>query len=167
MILEVLRVVADHLADPVHGVAAQLATIPRDAGDAVPTAPTIADESRSLAVALGRPPATLPAITVMQDGLVDLDPRQAQRSRDGQVAIVLRYCVKEGARDDAATDALLVMRACELALDALPLPRTRQRVEVYAVTDLQIGAGARELGTAWALRSLRAVFQARDTLSPV
>ncbi len=53
MQLEVVREIVEFLSDGTSGVVAQLATMPRDAGDAVPVNPYIVDGSKSSPVAQG------------------------------------------------------------------------------------------------------------------
>lgn len=164
MILETVRAVTDHLNDASRGLGACLATTPRDGSDALPATPAIEDETRSFAVAVGRPPATLPAITVHYDGVVDLDPRSAQRTRDGQVAIVCRYCVREADLAAGTRNAFYVMRALERSLDAMPFPISRNGIELYSVTERQYGGSMQQLGDAWVILSLRLVVQVRETV---
>jgi hypothetical protein len=162
MILETLRIVADHLASAgATGLAQQIATTPRDSGDAQPAPPTILDETRSLAVALGRTPDTLPALTVSLDDVVDMDPRTSQKTRDGEVAVLLRYVVR-GPTDTATRDFYYTVRAVERSLDLLP-HTTRNGVELYSITDMRIVPPMQPLEDQWVVGGLRVVFQVRGS----
>jgi hypothetical protein len=165
MILETIRALADHLTDPTVGLGAKLATTPRDGSDPLPATPTIEDETRSFAAALGRPPATLPALTLHYDSVLDLDPRSSQQTRDGQVAVVCRYVVREANLATGTRDAFYVTRALERSLDVLPLPIARNGIELYSVTERQYGGAMQQVGDAWVILSLRVVLQVRETVT--
>lgn len=164
MILETIRALADHLDDDTVGVGAKLATTPRDGSDPLPATPTILDETRSFAVALGRPPASLPALTLHLDSVIDLDPRSAQQTRDGQVAVLCRYVCREADVANGTRDAYYVMRALERSLDVLPFPIARNGIECYSVTERQYGGAMQQVGDAWVILSLRVVVQVRETV---
>lgn len=161
MMLETVRIVADHLASGgADGVATLLAAVPRDSGDAAPTAPTVLDETRSLAVAIGRV-TTLPALTVALDEVTDMDPYTAQGTRDAQVALVVRYVVRD-ATDVATRGAYYTLRAVSQSLDRLTLPSTRNDISVYSITDLRFLPPMQPLEDQWVVGGLRVVFQVRD-----
>lgn len=165
MHLETIRSLTAHLQDPTRGLGAQLAALPLESGDTRPTTPTIADEASSFAVAIGRPPATLPTLTVELERVTGLDPERVQPIRDGQVTLLLRYCDRETAADAALRDAHIVMRALHRSLDAIPWPLVRNAVECYAITGREVGAVMQPLGDAWALVALRVTLNVRDTLT--
>jgi len=162
MMLETIRIVTDHLASAgATGVSTLLAAVPLDGTDTAPSAPTVLDETRSLAVAIGRVPSTLPALTVALDEVVDMDPRTAQGTRDCEVALVLRYVVR-GATDTATRGAYYTLRAVERSLDRLVLPSTRGDVTVYSITDRRYLPPMQPLEDQWVVGGLRVVFQVRD-----
>lgn len=162
MMLETIRIVADHLGGSgATGVSTLLAAVPRDSGDSAPTAPSVLDETRSLTVAIGRAPSSLPALTVALDEVVDMDPRTAQGTRDCEVALVIRY-VTRGASDTATRDAYYTLRAVERSLDRMTLPSTRNEISVYSITDRRYLPPMQPLEDQWVVGGLRVVFQVRD-----
>lgn len=163
MLNETIREVHDFLADATVGLGAMLAVLPRDGGDPLPSTPTIVNETTSFAVALNRPPATLPALTIALDTVLDLDPNAAQRTRDASVALWLKYVVKTVAANTGTRDAYYVMRALERSLDRWTTARARNGVEIYAVTERAYGTPMQELEDSWIVCGLRVVFQVRDT----
>lgn len=162
MMLETVRIVADHLASAgATGVSAQLAGVPRDAGDSAPTAPGVVDETRSLDVAIGRAPTTLPALTVALDDVVDMDPRTSQGTRDAEVALVIRY-VCRGPAQSATRDSYYTLRAVERSLDRLALPSTRNDVTVFSCTDRRYVPPLQPLEDLWVVGGVRVTYQVRD-----
>lgn len=162
MILETLRELADALSDPTTGVAAQLLVLPIDAGDARPSAPTVADETRHFNVAVGRAPATLPALTLAFDEVVDMDPRTAQSTKDAAVALFIRYVTREKDAETAVQDALYTMRAAERVLDRLPLPLLRNGIAVFSCIERRYVPAMQPLEDQWVVSGIRVVMQVRD-----
>ena len=163
MILETLRILKDALdtggSTP---LATQLAAITLDNGDAVPATPTIVDATRSHDVAVGRAPATLPALTIAFDEALDLDPRSAQGIRDAEVAVLFRLVAREADGAAAMTDALYTLRALERCLDRLPYPITRNSITVFTCTDRRFLSLMKPIEDQWMVAGVRAVFQVRD-----
>lgn len=163
MILETLRILADALG-PSGSVplGTHLAAIPIDAGDTVPTTPIVVDATRNLDVAVGRLPATLPALALSFDELTDLDPFSVQGIRDGHVAVLFKYGDREVNAEVAMQDALYVFRALERALDRLPLPVVRNEISMFTCVERRYVSLGAALNDQWVSAGMRAVFQVRD-----
>jgi hypothetical protein len=95
--------------------------------------------------------------------VVDLDPRTSQKTRDGEVALLLRYVVR-GPTDTATRDWYYTLRAIERSLDRLP-STTRNGVTLYSVTDMRIVPPMQPLEDQWIVGGLRVVFQVRGDAS--
>lgn len=165
MLLETLRILADHLADPTVGLGATLATTPRDGSDPLPATPAILEETSDLNVALGRPPASLPALTLTIDGVEDLDPRVAQQTRDASVAVLVRLWYRESETDAALRDAYYTLRALERSVDLVP-ETTRNGVTLYVCTERAYVPKFAVLEDALVLSASRSVWQVREDVVP-
>jgi hypothetical protein len=166
MILDTIRLVTDVLASPgADGLAQAIAAVARDGSDPLPATPTVLDETRSLAVALGRvPEAQLPALTVALDDVIDLDPRAAQLRRDAEVALHLRYVVRASGAAVGTRDWYYVCDAIVRCLDAMlrTSARTRNKTTVFSVTDCRILPPMDPLEDQWVIGGLRVVLQVRS-----
>ncbi len=165
MILETLRELADALAaDGGSPLVTQLAAVPRDGGDPLPTTPTILDGSRSFDAAIGKAPDNaLPALTICFDEVADMDPLTVQQTKDASVAVLFRYIDRDANAATAVRDALYTMRALERALDRLPFPLTRNGIAVYTCSDRRYLPLPKMVEDQWQIIGLRCVFDTRDT----
>jgi hypothetical protein len=166
VILDTIRIVTDFLASAgATGLGQTLAAVDRDGSDALPATPTVLDETRSLAVALGRVPETqLPALTVSLDDVADLDPRSSQLRRDAEIALHLRYVVRKTATQTAVQEWYYVCDAIARCLDAMARAgaRTRNKTSVYSITDCRILPPMDPLEDQWVIGGLRVVLQVRS-----
>ena len=138
MILEVLRELTDYLNDPTNGVAAKLATTPRDAGDPLPTLGTIADETRNNAVAQQYLPST-PGIAVNIQQVPLLDPHTVQIDADGDAIVIIRYGVAAADTKDATRNTSYVLRAIARSLRSFNRStHTRNGIAIYSCLDLRL-----------------------------
>lgn len=171
MELETVRAVADFLADPTAGVVAQLATVPRDAGDPLPTLPGgVADSTRNGWVARREIPhengPVLPAIAVYAQPIT-LDGDVHTVVRDGVLDIVMAYCDQNSDTPSGNAAALYVRRAILKCLavfesNAHAADRQRNDIAIFACERLKLGP----LEAAWADINIRdavvATFHVRD-----
>lgn len=113
MIVDLIRQVADWLADPSTGVNAQLASLPDDVGDATPPAVTVVDSTRDAWVARGVVPREKvgagPVLMVMLDGSAPV-PLSTQNGH-ATPTIAVRYVARKAATDELLTEALQTLRA--------------------------------------------------------
>jgi len=166
MILETLRILKDALSSGGSApLATHIAAVPRDGGDAAPTTPTVVDETRSAAAALGRSPnATGPALLVSFQSATDDDPKTMQRTGDVTVAVIFRYVDKDATAERAAQDALYVMRALRRALKNIPMPVTRNQVAMYSLQTADYVAIDQKTDDKSTVVGVRATFVVRDNL---
>lgn len=132
--IEPVRILADWLVNATHGVNAKLATVPRDAGDALPPSVTVYDETRNDRIGRGRvgdPEDTLPAVYVtLRNG--SLLP-ESQVMDDGffTADLLLRYCTRQTDASRAKQEAFYTLRAAAWSvrrlhrLDGADAARTR------------------------------------------
>lgn len=138
MILEVVRSLTDWLNDGSHGIVAQLATVPRDGGEPLPTVGTIADETRSNLVAQQRLPST-PGFAVNVQQIPMLDGEIQTIVGDGVAQILMRYGVSNADTQYATRDTSYVLRAAILSLRRYNADtRSRNQIQIYSCTHLAI-----------------------------
>lgn len=165
MILETLRSLADALSPGGSTpLGTQLAAVPRDAGDPLPSTPTVLDGSRSFDAAIGKAPDNaLPALTICFDEVADMDNMTVQQTKDAGVAVLFRYVDRDSNAATAVRDALYVMRALERCLDRLPYPIARNGIQLYTCSDRRYLALPKMVEDQWQIIGLRCVFDTRDT----
>lgn len=162
MILESCRLLTDWLNDPSNGVAAMLATTPRDAGDPLPTLGTIADETRNDLVAQQRLPS-LPGVGVNVEIVNELDGEVATYTRDGRPTLLIRYGVAKDATSTGVRDAAYVLRAIIKSIRLFNAStRTRNQVDIYSCLQLSYTPMWRPIEDAIITGAVRVQFQARD-----
>ncbi len=138
MIHEMVRIVAAALRDGTIGVAAQLATIPREGGDPVPTTPTILDETSDLQTALDQiPDAAGPYLQVAATSLRETDITVTP-SRKTEVDMVIRYAIRSSTTTSSLSEARQTERAIRRILSILPQQsdtlKLRNRAQLFHVT---------------------------------
>lgn len=124
MFVEPVTLVTTWLKDATYGVAAKLAGVPRQAGDALPPTPSVYSELDKIEVAHGRFPDGETCVTVATYGYDRIEseiPQQVQRRF--LVTLLIRYQDEEGisnlARKHAGYTLRAVMRSLgELSKDA-------------------------------------------------
>ncbi len=120
MILEASRIVSTWLGHGTYGVAALLAsTIPREAGDAVPTISTITDEYGATLPAGGRLPSVLPALSVDTFAADVVENQVVADQGDGSVVVRVRYGASLADLAQAKRDGSYVIRAVAASLRIL------------------------------------------------
>jgi hypothetical protein len=139
MILELVRSLTDWLNDGSHGLVAQFASIPRDAGDPQPNVGTIADETRNILVAQSRLPS-LPGIAVNVQQMPMLDGEVEMVTRDGEATILFRYGVAAEDSQNAIRDTSYVLRAGIRSLRFYNTSANQQRnsIQIYNCRHLAI-----------------------------
>ena len=142
MIADVVRHVAAQLADPVAGVSARLATLPRPETDAAPAAVRVFDEITHPAVVLGPlDEALLAEGPVLLVGHVGASDVPLTPGRLGTVSVAVRYAANE--RDGLGRDAWQTLRTAARVLAAPALDASmatqvavRHRVQLHPPTSL-------------------------------
>ncbi len=121
MMVEVIRLVADALADASTGVNAQIATLPLRSGESAPTLiASIVDETRTGWVARGEFPrdslASGPVLAVYQAGDVSMDGERTATHRDVVLDIGVRLIAPAELSESGTTQLLDTLRAVQRAL---------------------------------------------------
>lgn len=169
MLLEVIRMVADALADNTIGVNAQLVTLTVDAGDTIPTSiTTIADETRNGHVAVGRYPTTLPCLTVTLNGQVNLDGEVISDYRDAEVSIMIRYVSQDVDTPQGNSNAYYTLRAVVRALrefnrNTNESLRSRNGIHVLECKSLTHVQLFENIDDAYVTGGIEVTFHVRDT----
>lgn len=165
MILETLRITADALnAGGATPLSTALAAVPRDVGDPLPATPPVHDPTRDSLVAVGRPPAALPAIAVTLDAIDGIKGDSTQQYPDPQIALLFRYYDRDTNAAAAFRDACYIMRALEHCLVALfGQNRVRNGVAVFANEDRQYVGNFAPVEGQWCALAMRVVVSVRDT----
>lgn len=107
MILEPVRCCADWLASATTGIGPALATVPRDAGDALPATPAVVDETRTGWVARRERPQELRSLvcTVVQESAAVMPAESVAVFREARVTLAVQ--VWSPLVDSAAAGAAL------------------------------------------------------------
>lgn len=120
MILEASHLIALWLEHATYGVNALLAsTIPREAGDALPTVATIADEFTNARASVGRLPVTLPALSIDTFAADVIENQVVADQGDGSVVVRIRYGASRSDLAQAKRDGSYVIRAVAASLRIL------------------------------------------------
>jgi hypothetical protein len=141
MIADAVVIVADWLADGTHGVAALLASVPKDFGWPTPSTPTIYNETQHPEVARGQVPDTLPALIVTSDPQAFTSSAPSVRPYPGDVFVTLqvRYAIANGETDEGVVDTSVMLRAIRKSLGRLVTvgegARVRNEVQVLSWRD--------------------------------
>ena len=138
MMQEMVRIVAAALADATIGVAAQLATMPRESGDEASPVPVILDETSDLQTALDQiPDAPGPFLQVAAGSLRETDIT-VMPSRKTEVDLVIRYSVRSSLTTRSLSEARQTERAVRRILAVLPQQadtlKLRNRAQLFHVT---------------------------------
>lgn len=142
MIHEMVRIVAAALADGTIGVGAQLATMPREAGDPAPPVPVILDETSDLQTALDQiPDAAGPFLQVAAGSLRETDITVTP-SRKTEVDLVIRYSVRSSLTTRSLSEARQTERAVRRMLSILPQQsdtlKLKTRAQLFHVTQYTV-----------------------------
>ena len=138
MMQEMVRIVAAALCDGTIGIAAQLATMPREVGDTAPPVPVIYDETSDLQTALDQiPDAPGPFLQVAAGALRENDITVTP-SRKTEVDLVIRYAVRSSLTTRSLNEARQTERAVRRCLSVLPQQsdslKFRNRAQLFHVT---------------------------------
>jgi hypothetical protein len=138
MMQEMVRIVAAALRDGTIGIAAQLATMPREGGDTAPPVPVIYDETSDLQTALDQiPDAPGPFLQVAAGALRENDITVTP-SRKTEVDLVIRYAVRSSLTTRSLNEARQTERAVRRCLSVLPQQsdslKFRNRAQLFHVT---------------------------------
>ena len=133
---EVVRIIANALADAESGVGPVLALVPRSAGDALPATPAIYDETRDNFAALEEMPDELPAgvnfpclVVTMGGGRVAFDPARPRPTRGAlaqgefEATVNVHYFTKDSSPAAARRSARYTLRAVRGAITTLWSPQ--------------------------------------------
>lgn len=138
MILEVARSLTDWLNSNTTGLVAQLALIPLESGDSVPSVGTIADETRNDLVGQQRLPGDN-GIAVNIPQLPMLDGEVTQYTRDGIADVVIRIGRTSVSTKDAIRDTSYIARAGIRSLRLYNAQQnTRNSIAIYSCLSLGI-----------------------------
>lgn len=172
MEIEVIRMVADALADATIGVNAKLPGVPRDGGDAVPPNVVIADATRDnwvarRAVALGDLNIVLPAIAVSIFRPAEVDGEIETTDRQGVFDVLLEYIVRKSNTKLATQHGAYTMRTVLCVLDWFnknenAALRTRNNVALTVCTRRFIQPLWAEREDAVVTAAIVATYQVRD-----
>lgn len=119
MITDVVRLVADWLADPVDGVAALLASVPRDVGDPLPASPEIQDETRDNRPGRGRMPERETALVVTSRDASILGQNVVTDDGFARAELMIHISTSNGLPREAKRDAGYYLRAAAWSLRKL------------------------------------------------
>ena len=171
MELNTVRMVADFLKDGVNGVAALLATTPRDVGDPLPALTGgVADSTRDDWVARrhvshdGGP--ALPAIAVFAN-VITLDGEVHTVVRDGVLDVGIAYVAENSDTPAGNAAALYVRRTILRSLNAFnsnahEADRTRNNIVIFACEQLKLGRLEQDWGDVTIRDVVLATFHVRD-----
>lgn len=152
MRVEVVRIIADWLADATYGVNAMLAEVPRDNGDPQPADVTIADETRHDWVSRGVATKTVLdagpyiAVAVYQPMTADgLDNATGFTYQPGEIPIAIRDIRADSDSSAANLASGITMRAVRWSLNLLRdhahrSSRIRNLVQLHDFTIVELPA---------------------------
>jgi hypothetical protein len=138
MITEMVRIVTAALMDSTIGVAAQLATIPREVGDPVPSAPTVLSEMSDAQTALDQIPDGAGPFLQVAGGMLRETDITVTPSRRTEVELVIRYSIRSALTTQKLNEARQTERAVRRILSILPQQsdalKCRNRAQLFHVT---------------------------------
>jgi hypothetical protein len=151
MIADAVVIVADWLADGTHGVAALLASVPKDFGWPTPSTPTIYNETQHPEVARGQVPDTLPALIVTSDPQAFTSSAPSVRPYPGDVFVTLqvRYAIANGETDEGVVDTSVMLRAIRKSLGRLVTVGVAVPVQVRGAAALFVAYAVVAVVGAW------------------
>lgn len=167
---ELVRIVADWLEGATHGVNTQLASVPRDAGDAAPGSVTIYDETRDNRPARGRVPdgtTDLPALTVSLRAVTHLTETITD---DGHLSadIMVQYAAKNVDAWKAKQAGYYTLRAAAWSLrqlrraDVGAAGRTRNSITLITVDPIRFEPWFERIDDTLVVGTLVVPITARD-----
>lgn len=160
MILEAVRIVDAALKDATIGVAAQLATVPKESGDSVPTTPTYYNETQhGEAARESIPDGVGPFVLVSSGQTSDTNPG-IRPITDASVEVLIRYATRDADTEVAMRAASYTMRAIRRTLglitttaagEALRIRNNVHLVSVDSVRWMMIAAPVGDTALTWGL----------------
>lgn len=177
MLLEPLRIVADWIANPVHGTNAELRLLPRDVADvALVPFVTVYDASRHAWVSRAEitaetPGMKLPALAVLAQDDVTMDGEIGSVFRDGRVNLAIAYLTDEPESAEAMGNALYTLRATARSLAGLlangaEASRERNQIVLRACSTMRLGLLHQARGAVTMIAALVLAVDLRD-LAPL
>lgn len=144
MHLNVTRIIADAAEDAVYGVNAWLASVPKDASDAIPSNVTVRDQTRNDTAARAFAQAQEPDGDGPWLDIAAVEPAEIQQLHTGGdttadgFGVYFRWRIRSASTADAVTEGFLTMRAVrrflrELCKDAQAADRIRNGVQLVDV----------------------------------
>lgn len=167
MRLEVVRIVADWLADGTNGVNALLPGIPLDGGDSTPPViASIVDETRSGVAARRHFPEDhpTPALFVFTGRDARLMGEVHTHLRDAEISVTIGYVQKAATTENGLRDAFYTMRAVERSLKKLQeqaneASRTRNNIAIIAAREFVYPNVFAEVGGLVMTAGVEAVYE--------
>lgn len=162
MIIECVRILDAGVRNGTIGLAVQLAAVPREAGDSVPTTPTIYNEAEhGEAARESFPDGAGPYLLISTRSLDESQP-QVRPVQNMRVGVAFRYMVRNKDSEVALRMASYTMRALMRCMAHLIISqnatvialRTRNQCSLYDLNNLQGGvlsAPQDDTPVAWAL----------------
>ena len=169
MIFNTIRILADWYADGTSGINARLATVPKDAGDAVPPSVTIRDSTRDDQVARRHLTDQFPAPSVIVfhpvaselDGWIGVGLERA-----AGLTVATGYVTRKSVTATGVVDGWLTLRAAKQSINALmqgnEAARTRNSVRLLRVVRDEISETMAEVGDTVVQIVRVTTFQAED-----
>lgn len=173
MILDVVRAVADWLADGTHGVAAKLAALDYDGSDTAPSGTlSIIDETRSDDAAIDRPP-TAPFLKVVAGEVRSLDGQAAAYTHDADVPLEITIQRSGTSPSALVRDLYYTVRATLQSVEALFDPAipaavtacTRNGVQLQVIVTLSAARVSPALEDQTGSAAVYLTVRCRDTLA--
>jgi hypothetical protein len=165
MILEVARSLTEWFNDPLHGIAACLAIVPREPGDALPVIGTIAEQTADNAVAQLRFPS-IPGIAVNVRQIAPLDGANNTVTGDGTADILVRIARSDQDTAVAAAETSYILRAVLMSWRRFNLnPPTRNNLQIYHCDQLLAAPDFTPIEGAIVTGAITGMLEFRDLLS--
>lgn len=172
MIGDVVRLIAAWLGDATYGVGAQLALVPRDGGDSLPTTPTIIEETTDARLGRGRLPETgFPYLAVTAEPVTAID--QDVNTDDGYFrgSVRIDYVEKDVDADTAKQDGNYVLRAAVWSIrqlmrrDVGHAGRLRNQIALTRIGPVTVDGWQEQLESALTSGGFTVQLEARDYYS--
>lgn len=169
MIVNTLRMIADALNDDEYGVNAQLATLPVDTTDTLPSSiAVIGDETQDDTFGYNRFPTALPAIGVIVDADTPMSGEVMSDNRDGTVTVLIAYANDNVDGAVGKTHTWLTFRAIQRCLrvwlsNAKASDRQRNGIQVISCLDMALATPTDNINDGKIASALRLTLAVRDT----
>lgn len=150
---EVIRIVADWLADGTNGVNAMLIEVPVDVGDSQPSNVTLADETRNAWVARAEAPRSVStagpylAVQMHQEPVTfdGIDAATGFTYQQGQIPVAVRYVTANSDSEAGNLAGSITLRAARWSLNLLSRhenrtsrERNKIRLDDFTITEYPV-----------------------------